>query len=103
MHADDLISDFRQTTLTAIKTATFVSKEPICPFPPFFSLSASVPGTFEDDESDQGYSDPEEDPTSPRAQYREPAPGESPPLSPEEYDLAAFPMTPLGPHAPSHL
>jgi hypothetical protein len=103
MHADDLISDFRQTTPTTIKAATFVSEEPMCPFPPFFSLSALIPGTFEDDESDQGYSDPEEDPTSPGAQYRGPAPGESPPLSPEEYDPAASPTAPLGPYAPSRL
>ena len=103
MHADDLVSDFGQTTLTTIKATTFVSEEPICPFPPFLSLSASVPGTFEDDESDQGYSDPEENPVSPRAQYRGPAPGESPPLSPEEYNPAASPTTPLRPHAPSCL
>ena len=103
MHADDLILDFRRTTLTTIKAAAFVSEEPMCPFPPFFSLSASAPGAFEDDESDQGYSDTEEDPTSPGAQYRGPAPGESPPPFPEEYDPAAFSMTPLGPHTPSHL
>jgi len=96
MHADDLISDFRKTTPTTIKAATFVSEEPMCPFPPFFSLSAAVPGSFNDDESNQGYSDSEEDPTSPGAQYRGPAPGESPPLSPEEYDPAASPTTPLG-------
>jgi hypothetical protein len=103
MHANNLISDFRQTTPATIKAATFVSKEPMCPFPPFFSLSASVPSTFEDDESDQGYSDPEEDPVSPGAQYRGPAPNESPPLSPEEYNPAASPMTPLRPHIPSRL
>ena len=103
MHADDLILDFRQTTPTTIKAATFVSKEPMCPFPPFFSLSASAPGAFEDDESDQGYSDTEEDPTSPGAQYRGPAPDESPPLFPKEYDPAASSMTPLRPNAPSHL
>ena len=103
MHTDDLILEFRWTAPTAIKAATFVSKEPMCPFPLFFSLAASAPGAFKDDESNQGYSDAEEDPISPRAQYRGPAPGESLPLSPEEYDPAASPMTPLRPHAPSRL
>jgi len=103
MHADDLILDFKRTTPTTIKATTFVSEEPMCPFPPFFSLLALAPRAFEDDESDQGYLDMEEDPTSPRTHYRGPAPGKSPSPSPEEYNPAASPMTPLEPHAPSHL
>jgi hypothetical protein len=103
MHMDDLIAEFRWTTPMTIKATTFVSEEPMCPFPLFFHLLASVPSTFKDDEIDQGYLDAKEDPISSRAQYRGPPPGESPPPFSKDIDPETSSTTPLGPHAPSCL
>ena len=105
MHTDDLIVDFRQNTPTTIKATIFVSKEPMCPFSLFLYLAATfgAADNEEDDESNQEYSDVEEDLVSPGAQYRGPALGESPPPSPKDYNPETSLMTPLGPHASSSL
>jgi hypothetical protein len=93
MHAEDLILDFEEGTLTVIKAA-IACREATMPFvpyfPPFLSTYAAepcLPGSLdmeEDNESDQGYSD------------------ENQPMSLEPYDPDE-PPTPTTRNPPSRL